>query len=75
MSSSAPIYLEPSSSLSVHKRATWSRKETDMSKEEIARRWTTSTVVVGAFNLIMLVMGVAPAHPDRDELEPLHGRC
>jgi hypothetical protein len=32
-------------------------KETDMSKVEIARRWTTSTVVVGAFNLIMLVTG------------------
>jgi hypothetical protein len=29
-----------------------------MSKEEIARRWRTSTVVVGAFNLIMLVTGV-----------------
>jgi hypothetical protein len=28
-----------------------------MSKEEIARRWTRSTVVVGAFNLIMLVTG------------------
>ena len=28
-----------------------------MSTEEIARRWTTSTVVVCAFNLIMLVTG------------------
>jgi hypothetical protein len=28
-----------------------------MSQEGVARRWTTSTVVVGAFNFIMLVTG------------------
>jgi hypothetical protein len=32
-------------------------RKTDMNKEEIARRWTASTVLVAAFNLIMLVTG------------------